>query len=72
MTETPAQQESETKCKADIYQELLEVARRRWPDRREREKQTGLSRTTEWRIEVGRFGFHTKTIAKLVKALNAK
>ena len=50
--------------------ELLRVARERWPDDRTIMKQTGLSRTTLWRIDKDRFQFRPITLGKLVKALN--
>lgn len=48
----------------------MEIARLRWHTDREIVKHTKLSRTTIWRMEEGRFNFHSSTLGKLVKALN--
>src|SRR5262249_22986465 len=51
-------------------QELIKIARDRWKTDREIRNNTGLSRTTIWRMESGGFSFHAETIGKLVKAIN--
>ncbi len=51
-------------------QNLIAIARKRWPKDSDLVKHTGLSRPTIWRIESGRFNFHDKTVGKLVKAIN--
>ena len=56
--------------RTDIYLELINIARKRWPTDRELVKHTGLSRTTIWRMETGRFKFHPLRIGKLAKAIN--
>jgi len=53
-------------------QELLKIARSKWPSDRELVKQTKLSRTTIWRMESGRFSFNAGSLAKLVRAINAE
>jgi hypothetical protein len=73
---------AQTKCKRNNFvkqvymvvnpQELMKIARERWKKDRTIGNKTGLSRTTIWRMEQGRFSFDPKTIGKLVKALNGE